>query len=241
MHLNRHAIAIFIAIALGAVVVEARADVHPLKDITGVARDFLGAAAANDAGSPADVEVGRLDPRLRLARCSVPLTPSLAPGGRTSGHTSVSIRCEGAQPWSLFVPAIVRFEQTLVVAARPIARGVTVTAEDVTTITRLLPSAPGGLLSEPAAAIGRLAIRDIAAGANLSASFLKAPRTIRRGQAVTLSLANGPVAVRVAGTAMSDGALGERITVRNLNSKRVVEGVVMDAGVVSVAAGRVIP
>jgi flagella basal body P-ring formation protein FlgA len=241
MRINKQAIAIVFAIALGAVVVEARADVHPLEDIRTVAQDFLSAEAAASGGSSVAVEVGRLDPRLRLQRCSVPLTPSLTPGGRTSGHTSVAIRCEGVQPWSLFVPAIVRHEQTLVVAARPIARGATVTADDVTTVTRLLSSAPGGLLSDPAAAVGRLAIRDIAAGANLSASFLKAAQTIRRGQAVTLSLANGPVAVRVAGTALRDGALGERITVRNLNSRRVVEGVVMDSGVVSVAAGRTNP
>jgi len=238
MHINKQAIAIASAIALGAVVVEARAEVHALEDIRSTAREFLAAEAAATATGKVDVEVGRLDPRLRLQRCSIPLTPYLAPGGRTTGHTSIGIRCDGSSPWTLFVPAIVRHEQTLLVAARPIARGATVTEADIATVTRLLPSAPGGLLSEPATAVGRVAIREIAAGMNLTANFLKAPQTIRRGQAVTLSLANGPVAVRVAGTAMSDGTLGQRIQVRNLNSKRVVEGVVLDGGIVTVASGR---
>jgi len=238
MHIHKQAIAIASAIALGVAVVEARAEVHALEDIRSSVREFLTAAATTPATGKVDVEVGRLDPRLRLQQCSEPLTPYLAPGSRTTGHTSVGIRCDGSSPWTLFVPAIVRQEQTLLVAARPIARGATVTAADIATVTRLLPNAQGGLLSAPETAVGRVAIREIAAGVNLSAHFLKAPQTIRRGQAVTLSLANGPVAVRVAGTAMSDGTLGQRIQVRNLNSKRVVEGVVLDSGIVSVASGR---
>lgn len=240
MHIDRQLIVWGLAIALGALVVEARADFQPLDDIRAVARGFL-LSEAGGADSGADVEVGRLDARLRLRRCSVPLTPYLPPGGRVSGHTSVGVRCEGEVPWSLFVPALVRHEQPLVVAARPISRGATLTAEDVTTVTRLLPSAPGGVLASPDAAIGRVAMRDIAAGSTLNASQLKAPQVVRRGQSVTLSLASGSVAVRVAGTALRDGTLGERIPVRNVNSKRVVEGVVLADGVVEVAAVRPIP
>ncbi|MGE3775335.1 MAG: flagellar basal body P-ring formation chaperone FlgA [Gammaproteobacteria bacterium] len=173
-----------------------------------------------------------------MQRCSLPLTPFLPPGGRTSGHTSVGVRCEGDTPWTLFVPALVRRAQDLVVAARPIARGTTLSAADLTTVTRLLPSAPAGVLESPDFALGRVAMRDIAAGTTLNANQLKAPQLVRRGQAVTLSLASGPVAVRVAGTALKDGTLGERIPVRNVNSKRVVEGVILADGVVEVAAVR---
>ena len=119
-----------------------------------------------------------------------------------------------------------------------IARGEIVGADALDSATRLLPSAPAGLISDPASAVGRAAVRDIAAGTLLSSNLIKSPQTIKRGQSVTLSLASGAVAVRVAGTALRDGALGERIPVRNLNSKRVVEGVILEAGVVEVAAGR---
>ncbi len=237
MHFHRQSILLGLALALGAPPAGAGAGIQALDDIRGVARDFL-LAEAGGAASGVDVEVGRLDARLRLQRCSVPLTPFLPPGGRTSGHTSVGVRCEGDMPWALFVPALVRRTQALVVASRPIARGAVLTEEDVTTVTKLLPSAPGGVLASPAVAVGRVAMRDIAAGTTLNASQLKAPQIVRRGQSVTLSLASGPVAVRVAGTALRDGALGERITVRNLNSKRVVEGVVLADGVVEVAASR---
>jgi len=208
---------------------------HALDDIRETARAYL----AQEAGDgELEVEVGRLDPRLRLKRCEVPLVAYLAPGARTTGHTSVGVRCDGVTPWTLFVPAIVRHEYAVVVAARPIARGEIVGADALTSATRLLPSPPAGLISDPASAVGRAAVREIAAGTLLSSSLVKSPQTIKRGQSVTLSLASGAVAVRVAGTALRDGALGERIPVRNLNSKRVVEGVILEGGVVEVAAGR---
>lgn len=233
----RQFLAAWLAVALAMTLADARADIQPLEDIRAAARDFL-ASATGEAGSGSEIEVGRLDARLRLQRCSVPLSAWLPQGSRTSGHTAVGVRCDGALPWTLFVPAIVRHEHHLVVAARPIARGSTLGAADVSSVTRLLPNAPGGVLSAPEAAVGQVAMRDIPAGSVLNANQLKAPQVVRRGQSVTLSLASGPVAVRVAGTAMKDGSLGERIPVRNLNSNRVVEGVVLADGVVEVSSPR---
>jgi flagella basal body P-ring formation protein FlgA len=237
MRYPRPALVLIALLASGHLASAATAESHPLDDIRETARAYL-AGEAGDGQRGVEVEVGRLDPRLRLKRCETPLAAYLAPGARTSGHTSVGVRCDGATPWTLFVPAIVRHEYGVVVAARPIARGEIVGADALDSATRLLPSAPAGLISDPASAVGRAAVRDIAVGTLLSSNLIKSPQTIRRGQSVTLSLASGAVAVRVAGTALRDGALGERIPVRNLNSKRVVEGVILDAGVVEVAAGR---
>ena len=239
MHINRQVFVIGFAIALGAAALDARAEVHGLDDIREAARQFLLGVAGGDAAG-VEVEVGRLDARLRLERCSVPLTTYQTPGSRTSGHTSVGVRCDGSAPWTLYVPALIRRAQTLVVAARPIARGTILTAVDVEVVTRLLSSTPGGVLDDPDLAVGRVAIRDIAAGSTLNANQLKTPQIVKRGQSVTLTLANGPVAVRVAGTALRDGTLGERIPVRNVNSKRVVEGVILADGVVAVGSGQAV-
>lgn len=237
MRNHRPAFVLIALLAAGHTGPTAAAQSHPLDDIRETARAYLAQEAANGENG-LEVEVGRLDPRLRLNRCEAPLAAYLAPGARTSGHTSVGVRCEGATPWTLFVPAIVRHEYGVVVAARPIARGEIVGADAITTATRLLPSPPAGLINDPASAVGRAAVREIAAGTLLSSNLIKSPQAIKRGQSVTLSLASGAVAVRVAGTALRDGTLGERIPVRNLNSKRVVEGVVLEAGIVEVAAGR---
>lgn len=235
MDYHRLIAVVCVASALGAGSFCVHAELQALDEIRGAAREFL-VTEAGGAEHGVDVEVARLDARLRLQRCDRALTPFLPPGARLAGHTSVGVRCDGDVPWTLYVPALVRRPHEFVVTTRPIARGATLTAADVTTVTRLLPNPPAGVLESPEFAIGRVALRDLGAGVTLNAAQLKAPQTVRRGQAVTLALAHGPIAVRVAGTALKDGAIGERIPVRNVNSKRIVEGVVLADGVVQAVA-----
>ena len=53
---------------------------------------------------------------------------------------------------------------------------------------------------------------------------------VRRGEIITLSSLVGGIAVRVAAKALADGALGSRIPVQNLSSKRVLTATVLGAG-----------
>ena len=47
----------------------------------------------------------------------------------------------------------------------------------------------------------------------------------------------GAVAVRMAGIALSDGARGERVRVKNLSSKRILDGIVSSENTVLVGGG----
>ncbi|HHH39513.1 MAG TPA: hypothetical protein ENK50_08060, partial [Sedimenticola sp.] len=67
---------------------------HVLKQIT-------------DAGQPAVVTAGRLDSRLKLARCDSPLETFSPPGKRRSAKQTVGVRCNGKQSWTLYVPVTV--------------------------------------------------------------------------------------------------------------------------------------
>ena len=57
---------------------------------------------------------------------------------------------------------------------------------------------------------------------------------VHRGDEVVILASIGGLQVRVKGKALKDAALGERLPVRNTNSKRIVEGTAIEAGVVSV-------
>jgi flagellar basal body P-ring formation protein FlgA len=59
-------------------------------------------------------------------------------------------------------------------------------------------------------------------------------RLVRRGETVTVVSRSGGIEVRAGGTALTDGARGERIRVRNDSSRRIVEGVVTAAGRIEV-------
>ena len=56
--------------------------------------------------------------------------------------------------------------------------------------------------------------------------MLEADRIVSKGQSVILIATQGGLKVSMTGKALSDGALNQRIRVENLNSGRVVEGIV---------------
>jgi flagella basal body P-ring formation protein FlgA len=209
---------------------------YPLADIRVAVADFLQSQTQNSA-QKVQIEVGQLDARLRLAACVQPLSLTLPPGARLQGMTSVSVKCEAPSPWSLFVPATIRREFGVLVAKQNIPRGKILTESDLKLEVQVLTNMPPGAIAEVSSAVGQLALRAISAGAPVNQSALKARETVRRGQTVTLSLDSGPIAIAVSGTALQGGAVGERIAVRNNNSKRVVEGVIQDSGVVVVEGG----
>ncbi len=209
---------------------------YPLADIRVAVADFLQSQAENSPPK-VKIEVAQLDPRLHLAPCDQPLSLALPPGARLQGMTSVSVKCQGESPWSLFVPATIRREFGVLMATQNIPRGKILTESDLKLEQQQLISLPPGTISQASAAVGQVVLRAISAGTPITQSALKVRETVRRGQTVTLSLDSGPIAIAVSGTALQGGAVGARISVRNNNSKRVVEGVIQDSGVVIVDGG----
>ena len=183
--------------------------------------DTIKAAAlgALPAGSEAEAT---LDPALRLPRCGAALV------ARVQGSNSVEVACPDG--WRLFVPVRVRRSQTVLVLSRGIAPGETITADAFVPETRDASRIVGAAVADPAQAVGRVARRMLSAGAVLSATDLVAQRLIRRGDNVALVSRRGGVEVRVVGKALGDAGESERVTVENLSSRRVVQGVVGPGG-----------
>ena len=208
-------------------------NVQSLDELRAVAERFLLQAAGRD-GREIQVEIGRLDPRLRLVACPQPVEPFLGPGSQPRGNTAVGLRCDGATPWKLYIPATVRQKFVVLTASRAVPRGRVLSSEDILAEERWLTHPPTGALDSPDQAIGRLATRSLQAGNLLNGAALKAPQVVRRGQTVVLSLNEGPIDIQMSGEALGPGAPGDRIQVRNASSRRVVEGVVTEGGGVRV-------
>ena len=183
--------------------------------------DTIKAAALGALPVGADAEA-TLDPALRLPRCGAALV------ARVQGSNSVEVACPDG--WRLFVPVRVRRSQTVLVLSRGISPGETITADAFVPETRDASRIVGAAVADPAQAVGRVARRMLSAGAVLSATDLVAQRLIRRGDNVALVSRRGGVEVRVVGKALGDAGESERVTVENLSSRRVVQGVVGPGG-----------
>lgn len=196
------------------------ADWQPVASIRAAALSSL------PAGSEGEAQVADA---LRLPRCGGALQV------QPTANTTVEVSCPDAGGWRLFVPVKVRRNQTVLVLARSIAAGETLTAADISTAQRDAARIAGAVLADPNAAIGRIARRPLQAGTLLSSNDLVTQRLIKRGDNVALVSRRGSVEVRIAGRAMGDAGENERISVENLSSRRIVQGTVDARGDVIVA------
>ena len=211
---------------------------EPLQDhrsIQDAAEAFISGVVISSHGAEPEVRAGSLDSRLRLVRCDVPLEAFQPSGSRALGNTTVGVRCSGNTTWTLYVPVSVSLFGDVVVAARPLTRKTLLTAADLKLVRRDLAQLHNGYFSDIGQVVGKETGRTIGVDTAISSLLVKEPLAVRRGQRVSLVAAAGGLEVRMRGEAMSDGAAGERIRVRNLSSKRVVDGIVKSASTVQVA------
>lgn len=108
---------------------------------------------------------------------------------------------------------------------RQIDRGEVLKASDLTVVRR--PKAEGStVLTDSATAIGLAARHALQPGQPLAAADLMKPEIVARNDAVTIVYQVPGVTLTLRGQAKDPGALGDRINVLNMESKRVMQAVV---------------
>lgn len=182
-----------------------------------------------------EVRVNRLDPRLRLPLCDQPLTTTLESPAQPLGRVTTRVRCDGSAPWTVFVPAEVRLYRPVVVLTRPLKRMSVVKAADLSLVERDIGQLGQNFLTDPTQAIGKKLTRQLGSDQILLSTHLQVAEVIRRGDQVVISARGATVNVRMPGEALTDGAPGQQINVRNLRSQRVVRARVIGPGQVEVA------
>lgn len=175
-------------------------------------------------GLPGQVswEIGELDPGNRLAPCRQ-FDISRPAGARTWGRTHLIVRCLGEPGWRVYVPVQVRVKGDYLIAARPIAQGQTIGADDLATQLGDLCELPPNVLTDAQLAVGKTASAAIPAGRPLRADLIKSPLVIRQGQTVRI-VSRGPgFAVTNEGRAITNAREGELVQVR-LGNGQVISG-----------------
>jgi len=189
------------------------------------------AAGLAPAGAAVSVTATSLDSRLRLPACSIAPT-AFGMAGQRGIPSSVGVRCEGAKPWSIYVPVRVEVIADVVVLTGVAERGAPLGAAALKLEPREVSGLVQGYLTDLAATENMVLKRQMPPGTVLNPSLLAPERVVLRGERVRIRAGGGPIAISVEGEALADAALGERVRVRNIASGNIVEGVVAEAGVV---------
>ena len=213
----------------------AQADAHAIAEIRATAHEFIIKQIDAHMVERTTVELGNLDPRLRLAPCTMGLRAFAPMGTRAMGGSLVGVQCVGPTRWSVFLRVNVVVEAPVLVAYRGLARGGVITADDLRIEVRRIDSLRSGYVSDFAQAVGMVASRHIRAGAALTPRMLNAQRLVRRGERVIMLISSGAMTVRASGKSLSDGVMGQVIDLRNARTGKRVSGRVNGLGTVEVA------
>ncbi len=171
-----------------------------------------------------------LDPRLRLAACTRPLDASITTGSPISYQTTVAVSCAGRVRWTIYTSITVESLAPVLAARYALPRDAALTATDFQVRTQRVPGLISGYLTDPKAIAGQRLARPLRAGEALRIDALAPAFLIHRGQQVMLVAHSPGIDVRMAGIALADGRIDDRIHVRNLSSERIVEGIVRSDG-----------
>lgn len=177
-----------------------------------------------DAGSGrVEIEIGRLDPRLRLRPCT-DIEPFVPSGARLYGRTHLGMRCRQAGGWTVYLPVNVRVYAQVPVAARTLTSGQTLSAADLVLEEREVSLTGAGPVPALAQLEGRVLARGYAAGQAIVTTALRPNPVVANGDPVKVVVQGAGFAIATAGVALSQADDGQPIRVR-LSSGRTVQGV----------------
>lgn len=180
--------------------------------------------------SRVEVVVGRLDSRLRLNQCGMPLKHKIHSQALKPGRVLVQTQCPGTKPWKVYLPVTIKAYRPVVVSNTNIARGQVLRASDIILQEREVSHHKSFGLYRLEQAINQVAKRHIRSGSVLSPMHIAPPKIIKRGSKIDIIANSGRVSVSMSGTALSDGRIGDLIRVKNLSSNKVLRAKVIAPG-----------
>jgi len=140
--------------------------------------------------------------------------------------------------WALLIvmPAFAADETPIVVPAHDIARGDVISDSDLAFVKVPASQLSGGAVTQLDALAGHEARRYLRAGEPVRPSDVRMPVLVTKGSTVTMTFAMPGIMLTAIGKAMSEGGMGETVTVLNPVSYRQVTCTVTGPGQV-VAGG----
>jgi flagella basal body P-ring formation protein FlgA len=197
----------------------------------------LGAVRAACAGpGELELEAGTVPPLGALQGVDVELRPRLLGMPRTDGAVPVAVEMwqDGQRRGEHTVVVRTRRYQPLLVATVALTRGAVPQPEQVQLAPRAACAAGDVAVESTAQLRGMQLKRAVAVGEPLLMRDLEPCPVVRRGERVAATLEMGSIHVTVSGTAMTDGALGARIAVRNEQGGKRLWGLVTGPGAVRI-------
>jgi len=205
--------------------------------VTGEVGTFLstyGERLKSEKGYRFDYKTGKIDPRLNLSLCKSPALFSFQSDPMSRNKTTVKVECQDKKRWSIFVGVKVNIFKSVWVASQTLPRNHRITRADLQQDEIQINKSRKGYFDKQSKLLGMRLRRSIQEGHAFYPGLLSSPKVVVRGDTVVISALSKVISVEMLGTAMSDGKLGQQISVKNKKSSRIIRATVIAKGKVAV-------
>ena len=141
-----------------------------------------------------------------------------------SGKQRIRVNCQGPRRWSLYMSGKIVLTVPVLVASASLESGSRISSAQVSLLRRDIAGLRRGYLTSARSLAGKTLRRRVRAGTVLTPAMLTAALVVRKGDRVLIRSGSGGISVAMPGTALENGAEGERIRARNLGSGKTVYG-----------------
>lgn len=174
-------------------------------------------AAQNIAPAGAQVSVGTASGATYMPACTSPLSVSI---GGVAPYEQATVQCS-APRWTLYVQVTIEQSENIVVAAKPLTAGQTISTGDL--MLRHMPVqnfAGRQIFTDPTQLEGDQLMMSLPAGGLLTQNIIQSPLIVKAGQMVTVHVYSGTVMLSMDAIADQDGRIGDTILLTNPSSGR---------------------
>lgn len=205
-----------------------------LDALTNTIHEFVNEQLQDKYHGNLEINVNKIDRRLKLKNCTSPLEFTLPQANRLKSRTTVKVKCYEPQYWSILVPVMITLSQPVVITTRTISRHSTIDANDIALSEVNINALGQSYFTDLNSVIGKYVKQPIRAGSIIKPDSLAEPLIIKRGELVRIQAAQNDFSVSMQGKALEDATQGELIRVQNIHSKRIVEAVATAPGKVQI-------
>ncbi|MBV1951639.1 MAG: flagellar basal body P-ring formation protein FlgA [Cycloclasticus sp.] len=212
---------------------------NPYQDHPGIkkqAHDFV-ISNLKQTSNQYSVSVSDLDYRLKLNRCRAPLSITATRMPLVPGKNTLNIRCPTvATPWRVFTTVNIQLFDYALVAKKPLKRGLLIKAEDVDLQQIEVKNSHFSYLldNERDLVINHVLKRNLNRGDLFKRLYLKKQTLINKGDRVTILVKSPGFQISMKGIALNAGGAGEKIKLKNIKTKKIIQGIVVNKQMVHI-------
>ncbi|WP_432471950.1 flagellar basal body P-ring formation chaperone FlgA [Amphritea sp. HPY] len=214
---------------------------HPVKSYAGDIRTGITQQAENHllslyyAQAPLARTVIKLNPlpaTLANRPCNQPIAFIHAPV--RSSRLSLKAKCSSPE-WTIFITGSIEQWRAIATSSRPLSKGTILGDRDIFLQDIDVRRFNKPYFLDASELIGRELKRSLGQHKPFSPSLLAKHMLVKKGDMVYIEAGVTNMQIRMTGTALQDGTMGQQISVQNNRSGKVVRGYVTAKGVINVS------